>query len=76
MLDLLITGARVRTFVPGAAGRRISISPGRETCVSSTMTTASAPAGIMPPVCTNAAAPRVRVRLVSAPMGTSPARLR
>ena len=35
---------------PGATGRMTSIVPGIASCVYSTMTTASAPSGIMPPV--------------------------
>ena len=45
-------------------------------CVFSTMTTASAPGGIMPPVWTMAASPTPISMVAALPMGTSPTTLR
>jgi len=60
------------TFSPSATGRSTSMLASSTLCVFSIMTTLSAPAGIMPPVCTRTASPTPISMSLDRPMGTSP----
>ena len=58
---------------PGATGRTTSIVPGIASCVYSTMTTASAPSGITPPVGIATAVPAATATSGARPIATAPA---
>ncbi len=64
------------TFSPAATGRTASIMEASTPRVFSTMTTASAPSGSMPPVWISAASPGASFSPAGCPMATSPASLR
>jgi hypothetical protein len=61
---------------PGATGRVTSIVPGIVSAVYSTMTTASAPAGITPPVGIATHPPARTSTVGAAPIRTAPSRSR